>query len=97
MSISSSDRNRQEAGKLEARQRRSQVTCNKLIEAAFALLLDRHWDAIPVAEDRRAGRLFGTVPSMPASRDKDEFQTALMQRYTEDRLKRLKKIFIDAR
>jgi len=81
-----------EAGALAIRQKRSQVTYDKLIEAAFALLLNRAWDAIPVAEiAQHAGYSVGAFYAR--FKNKDEFQTALMMRYTQDRLRRLEEQF----
>jgi len=92
LSVSSSDRSGTETGTLPARQRRSQVTHDKLIETAFALLLDRAWDAIPVAEiAEKAGYSVGAFYAR--FKNKDDFQTALMQRYTENRLRRLDEQF----
>jgi len=79
-------------GALAIRQKRSQVTYDKLIEAAFVLLLDRAWDAIPVAEiAERAGYSVGAFYAR--FKNKDEFQSALMLRYTQDRLRRLEEQF----
>ncbi|MFZ1992009.1 MAG: TetR/AcrR family transcriptional regulator [Alphaproteobacteria bacterium] len=92
MSVPSSEGTEPEAGALAIRQKRSQVTYDKLIEAAFALLQDREWEALPVAEiAERAGYSVGAFYAR--FKNKDEFHRALVARYAANRLAAVEKQF----
>ena len=92
LTVSSREDGALDTGVVAIRQKRSQITYDKLIEAAFALMLNRAWDAVPVAEiAERAGYSVGAFYAR--FKNKDEFQNALMQRYTQDRLRRLEEQF----
>ena len=92
MDLPSSESTDPETSSLAVRQRRSQVTYDKLIEAAFALLEDREWDSIPVAEI--AERAEYSVGAFYARfKNKDEFHRALVKRYAADRLAAIEKLF----
>jgi AcrR family transcriptional regulator len=97
LSLSSSreDAPRGEVVELPAKQRRSQITYDKLIESGFALLEDREWDAIPVAEiAERAGYSVGAFYAR--FKNKDEFQRALVRTFAAERLAAIERLFADA-
>ncbi len=95
MGLPSSEGTEPENSSLAVRQRRSQVTFDKLIEAAFALLEAREWDDIPVAEiAERAGYSVGAFYAR--FKNKDEFHRALVKRYAADRLAAIEKQFATA-
>lgn len=92
MSVPSSEGTGQEPGALAIRQKRSQVTYDKLIETAFFLLQEREWEALPVAEiAERAGYSVGAFYAR--FKNKDEFHRALVAVYAAERLAIVEKQF----
>jgi AcrR family transcriptional regulator len=81
--------------KLPAKQRRSQITYDKLIESGFRLLEGREWDAIPVAEiAEQAGYSVGAFYAR--FKNKDEFQRALVRCFAAERLAAIDRLFAEA-
>jgi AcrR family transcriptional regulator len=83
-----------EIAAVPAKQRRSQITHEKLIEAGFELLEHREFDAIPVAEiAERAGYSVGAFYAR--FKNKDDFHGALVRQYASERLTAIEHLFAE--
>jgi len=79
---------------LAAKQRRSQITYDKLIAAGFRLLEQRELDAVPVAEiAERAGYSVGAFYAR--FKNKEDFHHALVRHHVAERLIALERILTE--
>jgi AcrR family transcriptional regulator len=79
---------------LAAKQQRSKLTFDKLIESGFRLLENREWDAVSVADiAQQAGYSVGAFYAR--FKTKDEFLRALVTRFAAERIADVERMFSD--